>query len=101
MSDKRKKGFKKGSQQHNLVGVDLCACAGGDKLKCKDPCRKGHTNPDTGVVECGALYHIETAVVKKSNPSRAKKVGKEVEEERDENIAGKQQRREKRERDRV
>lgn len=96
-SNKKKRGSKKAKQQHNLIGIDLCACAGGDRLKCQGPCRKRHMN--SGVVECGALYHIDTAVVKKSNPSRAKKRGKEMEEERNENILGKQQRRKKRERD--
>ncbi len=84
-----------------LLGIDLCACGGGHRLRCHGPCRKCHTNSDTGNVECGEMYQIDHSVVKQGGTRRPKRDWKYGhQKEGKENILVKSQRRNKIERDR-
>jgi hypothetical protein len=58
------KEIKREERLRRLLGVDLCACGGGHRLKCHGICRVAHTNSGTGRVECGEMYHIDYSVVK-------------------------------------
>jgi hypothetical protein len=98
-SNKRKREQKKIERIKILIGTDLCACGGGNKLRCEGSCRKCHINSSTGQVECGAMYQIDSSVIKQSGSRRPKrdwKYGRQ--KEVNENKLGKEQRREKRER---
>lgn len=44
-----------------LIGVDMCACAPMNVLKCYGVCRKKHTD-ERGRVACGELYQIDTSI---------------------------------------
>jgi hypothetical protein len=93
---------KKREQLNILAGIDLCACGGGDRLRCHGICRKSHIDSKTKRVECGELYQIDRPEVNQSSsrrPRRTWKFGRQ--KDVDENKQSKQQRREKRERDRV
>lgn len=98
--NKKKKEQKKVERLICLLNVDLCACGGGNQLRCHGMCKKSRINPNTGKVECKELYQIDHSVVKQSGPRRPKRTwryGRQKEE--NENKHSKQQRREKRERD--
>lgn len=99
--NKKKREQKKIARLMRLLGVDLCACGGGDKLKCQGVCRKRHTNPKTGEVECVALYQIDHSEVKRHNTRRSKRDWKHDDKKSaDESKLAKDQRRGKIERDR-
>jgi len=57
-----KKKVDKAQRLKILLNVDLCACGTLHALKCKGVCRQNHTNSE-GVVECPALYTVDTALV--------------------------------------
>lgn len=83
-----------------LVGIDLCACAGGHKLLCHGSCRKCHTDTKTGQVKCGELYTIDSSEVKSDDKKKSKRDWKYGRQKGiDENKQDKQDRRKKRERD--
>ncbi len=95
--NKRTKEQKKTHRLKRLVGVDLCACAGGHKLKCQGVCRKIHTD-QTGKVTCIALYQVEINP-KPQQKKRDWKFGRQ--KELDDNKEAKSHRIQKRERDRL
>jgi hypothetical protein len=98
---KTKKEQKKIGRLKPLLGVDLCACGGNNKIICDGICRKKHMNPKTGMVECGEVYQVDRPDEKldeKRRPRRTWKYGHQ--KEGNENNLGKQQRRVKIERDR-
>jgi hypothetical protein len=90
---KDKKGLKKAQRLKVLVGLDICACAGGHKLQCHGVCRESHQDV-TGRVSCGELYRIEDSEIKSDKPKRNWKKNRDT--DRDES---KQNRLKKRERD--
>ncbi len=97
---KNKKELKKAQRLKVLIGVDLCACAGGHKLRCNGVCRESHRDERTGQIVCEELYNIQTSEVKSDNKKRPKrdwKYGRQ--KDIDDNKQGKQNRREKIERD--
>lgn len=106
MADERGRNKKKREQKKNerlkrLLGLDLCACGGGHQAKCHGVCREGHTNSNTGRVECGECYQIDRSVVKQGGPRRQKRTWKfGRQKEGNENKQSKDRRRERRERDR-
>jgi len=98
--NKKKREQKKIERLIRLLGIDLCACGGGHRLRCQDVCRECHTNSKTGKVECGEMYQIEHSAVKQGGsrrPKRAWKYGRQ--KEGNENKQAKDRRRERRERD--
>ena len=99
-SKKNNKELKKAQRLKVLVGIDLCACGGGHKLRCHGVCRESHRDARTGQIVCAELYNIQTSEVKsndKKRPKRDWKYGRQ--KDIDDNNQGKQNRREKRERD--
>lgn len=95
-----KRVSKKAQRLRGLIGVDLCACAGGHKLRCSGICRESHVDGQTGHVECGELYQIGSSEVKsdgQKKPKRDWKYGRQ--KNIDENRQDKQNRHKKRERD--
>lgn len=100
--NKEKRKQKKIDRLIRLIGIDLCACGGGNKLKCGTVCREVHTNPKTGRVECDELYNIDCSELKRGKsrkPKRGWKFGRQ--KESNENRDAKQERRQKRVRDSV
>lgn len=98
--NKKKRECKKLNRLKILVGIDLCACGGGHRLKCSGVCRECHTNSKSGQVECLAMYRIEQSEVKEGGsrrPKRSWKYGRQ--KEGSENKQAKDRRRERRERD--
>jgi len=57
--NKAKKENKRLERLRKLIGIDLCACAGGHQRKCSGICRKQHIDQKTGHVKCVACYRIE------------------------------------------
>lgn len=99
--NKKKREEKKMERLKRIMNVDLCACAGGHKLKCGGICRKIHTNSN-GKVECIALYQVDCSEVKQSSPRKSKRNWKFGDQkEGNENKEAKQRRSEKWERDRL
>ena len=99
--NKKKREQKRIERLKRLLGIDLCACGGGHKLRCQGICRECHTNSNTKKVECVAVYQIDRSEVKQSDsrrPKRTWKYGRQ--KEGNENKQSKQERREKMERDR-
>lgn len=99
--NKKKREQKKIERLKRLIGIDLCACGGSHKLKCKGICREKHTKSNTGLVECGELYRIDKSEVKQGGgrrPKRDWKFGRQ--KEGDENKQNRKDRREKIKRDR-
>lgn len=99
MTEERKKdskGQKKALRLKALIGVDICACAGGHKLRCHGVCRESHRNT-AGQVVCAELYRIEDFEIKSDKPKKNWKNKRDV--DKDENKQRKQDRRKKRERD--
>lgn len=99
--NKTKRERKKIERSRLLLGVDLCACGCGNKLRCHGICREKHTKSSTGNVECGEVYRINCPDTKSSGsrrPRRTWKYGRQ--KEGNENKLDKQHRREKMERDR-
>ncbi len=45
-----------------LIGIDMCACAPMNALKCHGECRERHAYDDKGKVVCGELYQIDTSI---------------------------------------
>jgi|GEM_PF-3813626 len=74
--NKKKRKQKKIEQLKRLLGIDLCACGGGNQLRCHGKCREVHTNPKTGRVECGECYRIDYLAVKQGGPRRPKRTWK-------------------------
>lgn len=99
--NKKNREQKKIARLMRLLGIDLCACGGGQKLKCQGVCREHHTNPKTGKVECVALYQVDCSEVKRNNSRRSKLDRKQDNKKNvDESKLAKDQRRGKIERDR-
>lgn len=98
--NKKKREYKKIDRLKRLLGFDLCCCGGGHKLKCSDVCRERHTNPKSGLVECGEMYQIGQSEVKQGGPRRPKRTWKYGHQnEGNENKQAKDRRKERRERD--
>ncbi len=92
---------KKTDRLKRLLGIDLCACGGGHKIRCKGVCRERHTNSKTGKIECVALYQIDNLVVGQDDQrgrGKSWKYGRQ--KNTDDSVSDKDQRRKKRERDR-
>jgi len=51
------KSEKRNERLRNLVGIDLCACGGGHKVKCDGICRQNHIKNNEGV-KCPAVYQV-------------------------------------------
>lgn len=99
--NKKKREQKKIERLSRLLGIDLCACSASHQSKCDGVCRKCHTDPNTGKVECDELYQIDRSVVKQNSPRRPRrdwKYGRQ--KEGNENKQAKDRRRERLERDR-
>lgn len=99
--NKEKRKQKRIDRLLRLAGIEFCACGGGDQLKCENVCREAHTNPKTGIVECGELYTINCSELKRGGsrkPKRGWKFGRQ--KELNENKESKQGRRQKIARDR-
>lgn len=95
----QKREDKKNRRLKRFVGIELCACGGGHKLKCEGECRDHHTK-DNGLVECISIYKIDDSMIGKDKSKRSKrtfKYGKQ--RDGDENQRAKQNRREKLEKD--
>lgn len=100
--NKKKREQKRNDRLKRLLNIDLCACGGGHKLRCRGTCRKSHTNPKTSVIECVALYQIDRSDIKQDGSRRPKRTWKYGDQkDGDENKHTKQQRREKWERNRL
>lgn len=100
--NKKKREQKKIERLKRLLDIDLCACSGGHQLRCHGVCKKSHTNPKIGKIECGELYQIDHSTVKQSGSHRPKRTWKYGhQKEGNENKQSKQQRREKIERDQL
>ncbi len=98
--NKKKREKKKFERLKRLLNIDLCACGSAHKLRCCGPCRECHMDSSTRNVKCGAMYQIDHSEVKSDTslrPKRDWKYGRQ--KEGNENKLGKQQRRDKRERD--
>jgi len=91
---------KKKARLSRLSGIDLCACAGGHKLRCEGPCRASHTPSGSSVVECDECYRIERDMVTNKDQKRKKtwRYGRQRDEEDSQQV--KQARRKKIDRDR-
>lgn len=99
--NKKKREQKKMERLKRLLGIDFCACSGGHQSKCGGVCRKAHTSPKTGVMECNECYQIDRSLVKQNGPRRPKRTWKYGrQKEGNENKHAKDKRREKRDRDR-
>lgn len=100
--NKKKREQKRIEQLKLLLGIDWCACGCGHQLRCHGICRRSHTNAKTNMVECGELYQIDRSEIKQSGPRRSRRTWKLGRQKNvDENKQSKQQRREKRERDKM
>jgi hypothetical protein len=98
--NKKKREEKKTQRLRRLSGLDLCACGGGDRLRCKDKCREKHTSKTTGQVMCGELYHVESPPDKSGGKKRSKRTWRYGrQKDIDANQQSKQKRREKIERE--
>ena len=67
----KKKKLDKAERLKILLNVDLCACGTLHGLKCEGVCRQSHTNSN-GVVECPALYTVDTSLVKINTKKKKK-----------------------------
>ena len=104
-NEKGRKGNKKEQKNRDrlirLAEIDLCACTGGHQTKCEGVCRKAHTNPQTGRIECEEMYQIDQSELigrGSRRPKRDWKFGKQKEVKDNKEV--KQERRQKLERDR-
>ena len=96
-----KSNQKKMDRLVKFAGLDLCACCSGHQKKCEDVCREAHTNPKTGLVECGELYRVDCQELTRKGskrPKRGWKFGKQ--KESTEHKDAKQDRKKKIDRDR-
>ena len=76
--NKARREEKKKDRLRRLMGIDLCACGGGNKKRCEDVCRQHHINDKTGRVECGECYQIGSQEIRsgdKRKPRRTWKYG--------------------------
>lgn len=99
--NKKKREQKKIERLQRFFGIDLCACGGGNQIKCHGVCRESHTNSKTGKIECEEMYYTDRPPSKQSgsrSQKRSWRYGRQ--KDVDENKLGKQQHRDKRERDR-
>jgi len=99
--NRKKREQKKFEKLRRLLGIDLCACGGGNQSKCRGLCREARINSKTGLVECIACYQIDPSVVKQRvsrRPKRTWRYGRQ--KEGNENQQAKDKRRERFERDR-
>jgi hypothetical protein len=103
VADEKGRNKKKREQKiKRLLGINLCACGSGHQLRCHGVCKKAHTNPSTGKVECGEMYQIDHSEIKLGGPRRPKRTwryGRQKDENDDEQT--KQRRRAKWERNRM
>lgn len=98
---KKKLEQKKNQRLKRLFSVDLCACGVSNKTQCEGVCRKVHTNPKTGDVECCVCYQLERHNAKQGGSHRAKRTWKYGnQKDGSDKRPNKDARREKRERDR-
>ncbi len=95
-TNKRKREQKKINMLKLLFNIDLCACGGGHRLRCRGICRKVHTNSSTKMVECGECYQVSLEQNER-RPKRTWKYGHQ--KERNERLEKQQRRREKFEKD--
>lgn len=82
---KNNKKDKKQERLHKFVGIDLCACGGGHKIKCHGVCRESHMDKGTAMVECGECYRIESQRQSTGDrrPRRTWKYGKQKDRRQD------------------